>query len=322
MESCVNGSVNCSDSLQAPGNRSEFEVFGVLVTAMGGATFVLNVPTIIALCLTRAVSKALRVFLISTLLSGLLVSGTFTLSGLIGVVTVFFTTPPPPLLLCRFIFWLHNIGGVARSYSLTGFSIMVLIVVRYGKKNIKPLYIVMPLAAVWGLSLLLTIQYQVPQVYAVKYIAGAVCLPVQDETIILEARTFFSVFLLTVASWVPLVVCIAVPIYVLCYIKKNSITADNDYGKAVAKLGVFLVSGSFINATGITVISILIYVVPVDGKIVIYFIYTIELLPLFPAPILIVAFLKPVRDNLKKFVVCCLDICHFHRKTSLSPMHQ
>ena len=199
---------------------------------------------------------------------------------------------------------------------------MVLIVVRYGKKNIKPLYIVMPLAGVWGLSLLLTIQYQVPQVYAVKYTAGAVCLPVQDETIILEARTFFSVFLLTVTSWVPLVVCIAVPIYVLCYIKKNSITADNDYGKAVAKLGVFLVSGNFINATGITVISILIYIVTVGGEKVIYFIYIIVLLSLFPAPILVVAFLKPVRDNLKKFVVCCFNIRHFHNKTSLNPVHQ
>ena len=45
----------------------------------------------------------------------------------------------------------------------------------------------------WSISLLLTIQYQVPQVYAVKFFADSVCLLLQDETMFIEARPFHSV---------------------------------------------------------------------------------------------------------------------------------
>ena len=58
------------------------------------------------------------------------------------------------------------------------------------------------LCIVWGILLLLTIQYQVPQVYGVKFIVGSVCLPVQDETIFIEARAFFIVFVLSIITFV------------------------------------------------------------------------------------------------------------------------
>ena len=314
MENCTNGSGNCS-AVEAQGGVSNFVAFGVLITVMGTLTFVLNTPIIIALCMTRGVVKALRVFLISTLLSGLLISGTMIASSLIAFVDVFFATPDPPLLLCRFILWVHNISAVARSLSVMGFSIMVLIVVRYGKKTIRPIYIVLPIAIIWGLSLLLTIQYQVPQVYATRYIGGSVCLPVQDDTIIFEARLFFTVFVLIIASWLPLVVCIVVPIIVLCYIKERSITADNEYSKAVAKLGLFLIAGNFINAAGLTIISILTYVTSAGGAELIYCIYAIVLLSVYPAPILIVTFLKPVRAKMKTFLTCL--ICCYASKLSM-----
>lgn len=302
MENCTNASANCSGTTE---DASNFAAFGLLITAMGGLTFALSVPAIIALCMAHAVAKVLRLFLVSALVSGFLISGPFTLSRLIVFATVFFGSNPPPLLLCRFVFWVHNIGSVARSFSVAGFSIMVLVVVRYGKSTIKLPYIVMSVIAVWAVSLLLTIQYQVPQVYAVNYTVGAVCLPVQDG-IFIEARLFFTVFLLTIISLVPLIVCIVVPLVVLRYIKKHSITADNGYGKAVAKLGLFLVTGNLINAIGTMVISILVYVTSVGGAKVIYSIYVIVLLSLYPTPILIVAYLKPVRDQLKMFLMCLL----------------
>ena len=301
MENCTNGSGNCNGTTDA----SDFAAFGLLITAMGGLTFALGIPAIIALCMAHAVAKVLRVYLISALVSGFLISGPFTLSSLIVFVTVFFGTPPPPLLLCRFVFWVHNIGSVARSFSVAGFSIMVLVVVRYGKSTIKLPYIVLSVLAVWGLSILLTIQYQVPQVYAVKYTAGVVCLPVQDG-IFIEARLFFTALLLIIISLVPLIVCIVVPLAVLCYIKKHSVTADNGYGKAIAKLGLFLVTGNLINAIGVMVFSILLYVTSVGGARVIYSVYVIVLLSLYPTPILIVTYLKPVRDQMKSFLMCLL----------------
>ena len=75
-------------------------------------------------------------------------------------------------------------------------SLMVLIFVQYGHKNIKIMYIIASLCVVWGVSILLSIHYQVPQVYAVGFFAGAVCFSVGDDTIFLEARFFFTLLIL------------------------------------------------------------------------------------------------------------------------------
>ena len=304
MENCTSDS-NCTGHGVEKG---EFEAFGFLITAMGGLLFLLSIPTIIALCSTQAVAKSLRIYLISALVSGILINTTSILSGIIAVVTVFSGAPPPPPLLCRFLIWVYNIGQSARCFSVVGFSIMVLVVVRCGKRNMKVLYIILSLCFVWGISLLVTIQYQVPQVYAVRFIAGAVCLPVQDDTIIIQARLFFTVFVLAIITFVPLIVCIAVSLIVFCYIKKHSITGDISCGKAVAKLGLFLLTGNLINSISSTVITILAYFTSGSGAVaLIYCIYAIGLLSLYPTPILIIAFLKLVRDKLKAFLMCrCL----------------
>ena len=45
-------------------------------------------------------------------------------------------------------------------------------------------------------------------------------------------------------------VSIAVPIICLCYIKKNTVTEDIQYRKAMAKFSLFLILGSVINIAG------------------------------------------------------------------------
>ena len=290
----------------------EFKAFGFLLPLMAGVLFSLSLPTIIALCTTRAVAKGLRMYLISALVSGILISINSTLIGLITLVTVFADVQPPPHLLCRFLIWVYNIGQVARSFSVVGFSLMVLAVVRYGHKNMKIMYIILSLCIVWGISLLLTVQYQVHQVYAVKFTVGSVCLPVQDGTIFIEARIFFTVFVLAVITFVPLFVCTAVSIIVFCYLKRHNITGDINYNKIVTKLAMFLLTGNLINSTGSIVISILAYFTTGHGSVaLIYFIYAIGLLSLYPTPILILSFLKPVRDNLK-MILKCICLCGRH----------
>ena len=118
--------------------------------------------------------QSIQSFLVSTLVSGLFINGPLTLSSLIVFPTVFSGTSPPTLILCHFALWAYITGSVARSFSVSGFAIMVLVVVRYGKRTIKLPYIVLSVAAFCGQSLLLTIQYLVPQVYAVNYTVGAV----------------------------------------------------------------------------------------------------------------------------------------------------
>ena len=295
MANCTNAS-NCTDMEGPQGHSGNLEAFGFLIASLGGLTFVLSVPICIAVCTTHELAKGLRMYLMSTLVAGLLMSAIGILVSLIVVVTVFSDAPPPPLLLCRFALWLHIIFSAASSFSVAGYSIMVLVIVRYGQR-VKTLYIVLSLCVVWGLSILLSTQYQVPQVYAVSYVAGAVCLPVQDDTIILEARWFFAVFGFTILSLVPAVVCLVVPCIVLRYIKKHTITAESDYNRPVAKLALFLVTGTSIHSVASITISVLL--VSTGNTAGIYSSYIIGLVSLYPAPILIIAFLKPVRYRMK-----------------------
>ena len=292
-------------------DKSAFEALGFLLVIMGGLSLFLSVATLVALCAARAVAKGLRMYLLNILMSEILINASGILSGLIALVTVFSAAPAPPSLLCRFIIWLFNISELARCFSVVGFSLMVLIVVRYGHKNIKVKYIIASLCVVWGLSVLLTIQYQVPQVYAVGFFAGAVCFPVRDDTIFLEARLFFTVLFLFVTTLLPLAVCIAVPIVVYRYTKKHSVTGGIDYGKAVAKLCLILLTGTLMNSTVTIVIAVLAYFSSGSGTaaLIIYLVYVIGVLSLYPSSILIIIFLKPVQDKMKAFISPLIDLC-------------
>ena len=147
---------------------------------------------------------------------------------------------------------------------------MVLIIVRYGHKNIKIMYIIASLCVVWGVSVLLTIQYQVPQVYAVGFLAGAVCFPDRDDTIFLEAHLFFTVLIIFITTLLPLTVCIAMPILVFRYTKKHSITGSIDYGKAAAKLCLFLLTGVLMNSTVTIVTNVLAFFSSGSGTAALY----------------------------------------------------
>ena len=283
-------------------DKSAFQALGFLLVIMGGLSLFLSVPTIVTLCTARAVAKGLRMYLLNILMSEILINASVILSGLIALVTVFSAAPAPPPLLCRFIIWVINICQLARCFSVVGFSLMVLIVVRYGHKNIKIMYIIASLCVVWGVSVLLTIQYQVPQVYAVGFLAGAVCFPVRDDTIFLEARVFFTVLFLFVTTFLPLAVCIAMPIIVFRYTKKHSVTGRIDNGKAAAKLCLFLLTGTLMNSTVTIIASVLAYFSGSGTAAPIYLVYVIGLLSLYPSSILIIIFLKPVQDKLKAFI--------------------
>ena len=284
-------------------DKSAFEALGFLLVIMGGLSLFLSVPTIVALCTARAVAKGLRMYLLNILMSEILINASVILSGLIALVTVFSAAPAPPSLLCRFIIWIISISQLGRCFSVVGFSLMVLVVVQYGHKNIKIMYIIASLSVVWGLSVLLSIQYQVPQVYAVGFLAGAVCFPVRDDTIFLEARAFFTVLFLFVTTLLPLVVCIAVPIIVFRYTKKHSVTGGIDYGKDAAKLCIFLLTGTLMNSTVTIVTSVLTYFSGSGtAALIIYLVYVIGVLSLYPLSILIIIFLKPVQDKLKAFI--------------------
>ena len=293
MENCTNCSINDSN-LAGPG----FGAFLIILLLLVVTAFVLNVTIITALCVAHSVTKLMRIFLINLLVAGLIVAfieGLFLFSSL----TLNFTShPPPDLGFCRFLVWGYSAGAIARLYCLAGFSIVVLLIVRYNKKEMKTLYIVIFLSLIWCVSILLNTHILVPPIYAVQYYDDVACFPkTLDADIIKEVRYVFTAIWVIFGGLTPLTISIVIPIVVLCYIKRNSIAEGFSYYKGIAKFALFLVAGNLINLVGQTVVTLIAYVSEPPG---VYLSYSAGLISLIPTPIMILIFMRPVRAQVIK----------------------
>ena len=297
MENCTNCSVN-DPNTGGPGfGAILIFVFLLFITAI-----VLNVTIIIALCAAYSVSKLIRIFLINLLVAGLnvaLIGIGFVLSGL---VLNFTSLPPPDLGFCRFLVWGYSVGSISRLYCLTVFSIVVLLIVRYNKKEMKTLYIVLFLALIWCVSILLNTHILVPPIYAVQYYDGVACNSRNlDTDNIEEVRYVFYAIWVIFGGLTPLTISIVVPIVVLCYVRRNTITEGSSFNKGIAKLTLFLVAGNLIN------ILSQILIICVSLFLHAFLAYLIAALSLIPTPIMILIFIKPVRVRVAK-MLCCARI--------------
>ena len=302
MENCTNCSVN-DPNLAGPG----FGAFLILVLLVVITATVLNITIITALCVAHSVNKLMRIFLINLLVAGVIVALISIGFSLSGIILDFTSLPPPDLGFCRFLVWGYSNIAVVRVYSLAGFSIVVLLIVRYNTKEMKTLYIVLFLAIIWCMSILFTLEILVPPIYAVQYYDGVACFPrVLDADIIIEVRYVFTVTLVIFGGLVPLTISIVVPIVVLCYVRRNTMTEESSYNKGIAKFTLFLVAGNLINLVGQAVVALIVYVSEPSG---VYLSYSAGLISLIPTPVMILIFMKPVRAQVTK-VMCCIKTFH------------
>ena len=311
MDNCtLSGEQNCSTTSDGPGpdlqlGGNVFLAYSVIVSLMMAAIIVAYVLTIATLCSVRSMAKTLQIFLINLLCAGLataVIGVTFPLSA----VTVHCAgIREPSLPFCRFALWGYSAGAIARLFSMAAFSVAVLLVVRYSVKALKYAPIVLTLVLLWLGAILLNTHVLVPPIYAVQYVDGVACFPrTADANIIKPARYTITAICGVLGGITPVVISIVVPILVLCYIKQNRVTEGSDYNKGITKFALFLVSGNLINLLGQAVVSAIVYSSSGPG---LYLTYSIAVLSLLPTPILVVAFLKPVRDKMRAALFClCL----------------
>ena len=308
MENCTNCSVNDSN-LAGPG----FGAFLIVILLLVTTAIVLNVTIITALCAAHSVSKLIRIFLINLLVAGVLLGLTGIAFSLSGLFLNFTSLPPPDLKFCRFLLWGYGIAVTARMYCLAGFSIIVLLIVRYNKKEMKTLYIVLFLALIWCVSILLNTHILVPPIYAVQYYDGVACFPrTFDADIIKEVRYVFTAVWVIFGGLIPMTISIAIPIVLLCYIRGKTMTGSS-YRNGIAKFTLFLVAGNLINLVGQAVVALLVYISEPPG---VYLSYLIGFISLIPTPIMILIFLKPVRTEVTRGICCArnlLNLLHMSR---------
>ena len=282
-------------SLDSPG----FMAYAILVVVITTAGGVINGLLIVPIAMAHSIPRPLRLFLINLLLAGLVVAMAVLLSmGTSAVlVAVGPEHPRPPLYLCRAYLWLYAGGAVTRLWSLAAFSLFVLAVVRFGKKTISKRYAILIITILWIVPWFLSLYVLLPYVYEVQFVDGVGCFPDNNNTIILQARFTFQATWIMSGGFIPLAISITVPIVCLCYVRKSVVTDGLKYRKGMAKFALFLVLGGSINVIG-QILPVLLGIYAAGPGV--YIGYSFPAVFLLPTPIIIIAYLKPVQEQVKK----------------------
>ena len=300
MENCTNSTTNCSvpDSthpvLAGPG----FGAYLIVIVSLLVATTTLIAITITALCMAHSVTKLVRVFLVNLLVAGLVTALVHLGFALLALILNFTSFPPPDLWFCRVLVFGFLVGFTLRLYSLAAFSVAVLLVVRYSKNTLKHLYIILSFVFIWTIAMLLSVRPFIPSLYpTILYYDNVTC------TIRIEypwPPEYASVTFEDFGKFIPLIISIVVPIVVLCYVRRKSMTTGSSYNKGIARFTLFLVAGNLLNV--ITYMSI-VTLSHFEQILALYMTYSVATVLLLPPPILVYVFLKPVRDRVR-FVIC------------------
>ena len=313
MENCSNGTSNCShlgegQGLDGPG----FAAFSLLMALLSVAECVLTILTIVALCMARSMSKHLRIFLINILVAVLAMGVAFFILTVLSVILVFDETGLPSILFCHLLFFLLGVGALSRPLNLSLYSVVVLVVVRFGKRNWKMLYSGLPLTILWLTVLVMNTIHLVPSVTGVQYFEGLACFPDADANSTTASDVFlnaFSFIRFIFGNVAPLVTSVVITVYCLHYIKKHNISGDTEYKKAITRLALFLITGIAVGLAG----NLLIYLCATfsSASVSVYLLYGVGVLSLIPTPIFIIMFLKVVQDQMKAIITCHCN--HSHR---------
>ena len=207
-----------------------------------------------------------------------------------------------PLYLCRVYLWLFATGAVTRLWSLAAFSLSTLAIVIFSKKTINKWIAAIIVLTLWLVPMLLSLYIMLPYAFEAQFIHGVACFPDNSQTkLVVPVRYTFLVTWNVFGGFMPLTISIIIPIVCFCYIKRNIVTEGTEYRKGMAKFSLFLVMGGSINFFSQVFPSLLALYTAAPG---VYLSYISAVISLLPTPIIIVAFLKPVREQAKRLFPC------------------
>ena len=307
MDNCTATNASCSaGELRGHAFLVMCIVFAILVLA----TTVLLIFTLIAVCSASTIARTLRMILVSLLIAVLLVAFAALTELVAPIALISLDVQDLSLPFCRFVLWAYAVGSVARLFNTAAFSVAVFLLVRYGIGAVKTAPIVIILVLLWLGAILLNTHTLIPPIFAVQYVDGVACFSgTADANIIKPARYTFTAIWILLGGVTPLVISIVVPILVLCSIRRN-VSQSNDYNKGIAKFALFLLSGGFINILGQTVVGEIVYF---SGAIPVYMAFTVGTLSLLPTPLLIIAYLKQVRQRMRAMLCTSWQCCYYYK---------
>ena len=285
-----------------PLNSPGFMAYSILLAVITLVAGLMIGFTILALLKATSIPGPVRLFLINLLLAGLLVAVALMFMVVTSAVLINVSSNHPrPRYLCRVYLWAFGTGVVARLWSLAAFSFSILAIVRFSKRTIGMWSAAVVILILWLVPMAICLYILLPYVYEAQFVHGVACFPDNNRTIIAQARYTFLATWTIFGGLTPLTVSIIVPIVCLCYIWKNTVTEGARYRKAMAKFSLFLVVGGSINIAGQIIPGLVALNTAAPG---VYLSYGSAVISLLPTPIIIMAFLKPLRQEVKKIITC------------------
>ena len=286
-------------SINSPG----FLAFSILLAVVTVVAGLMMGFTIVALFKANSVPTPIRLYLINLLFAGLLVALTAIFTSITSAVFVLVSTNHPRSRhLCRVYLWLFATGAVTRLWSLAAFSVSTMTIVIFSKKAIHKLSAAVIVFSLWIVPMILSLYILLPYVFEVQFIHSVVCyLDNNHKNLVVPARYTFAATWTIFGGLTPLIVSMIAPIVCLCYIRRNIVTEGTEYRKGMAKFSLFLIVGGSINFFGQVSPSLSSLYNAVPG---VYLSYGSVVISLLPTPIIIVIFLKPVREWARKFLPC------------------
>ena len=287
---------------EGPLNSPGFMAYSLLLAVVTIVASLVIGFTILALLMATSIPRPVRIFLINLLFAGLVVA--VAMMFMVGSATVLINSSsndPRPRYLCRVYLWAFGSGVVARLWNLAAFSLSILAIVRFGKKTISMWCAAVVILVLWLAPMVITLYTILPYIYEAQFVHGVACFPDNNRTIIVQARYTFLATWTIFGGLTPLTVSIIVPIVCLCYVARNIVTEGAQYRKGMAKFSLFLVVGGGINFAGQVIPGLVALNAAAPG---VYLSYGCAVISLLPTPIIIMVFLKPVREEAKKILTC------------------
>ena len=302
-----------------------FTGFSIALLSCVPAAVSLQVLTAVALLLDRTMLKPLRLLLLNVAATEFLTSLYVTLHMTTTTVLSTQANPRPNGQLCRVILWYLGTVLAARMFCIAAYSIGVFVFVKYGTCKLKTWHAAIAIGVVWILALIMGVDRWLPFSVGTLFVHQVACVPFVDDRVVIAVRIVSVAIWIIVAGLIPTIVCIGLPIAALRHLKKNGslgVIEPTTYKKAVTKLALFLIVGSIVNIfwiffPGIAVMISSFFPAPdptsneVDlaGVVTVYISFPVISLSLFPPSLIIVSFLKSVRQKFKE-MFCCLCIVH------------
>ena len=282
-----------------PFNSHGFLAYSILLAVITLVAGLMMGLTILALLRATSIPRTVCLFLVNLLFAGLLmaVALMFAVSTSAVLINVN-STYPRPRYLCRVYLWAFSTGTAACLWSLAAFSLSIVAIVRFSKRTIATWSAAVTIASLWIGSMILSCYSMLPYIFEAQFLHGVGCFPDVNSAVITQAHFAFVASGIILGGLTPLIVSI-VPIVYLCYIPKNTVTESAQYRRRMAKLPLFLVVEGGITFAG----QILPGLFGLAASSV-YISYGAVAASLLLTPIIIMAFLKPVREEAVKIVTC------------------